>query len=319
MKPRALSVAQIICRYLPPILSQRIRPFIYTYKQACKDDYYFIHRAQTGSNFKSKTSDFHGYPFSVHGYYHWHNWAIALALCSSGDNIIEIGGNIGTETVGFSDIVGQSGNVFVFEPLPSNIDRLIDTMKINNFPNVILCPYAVSNENGKLNFAIPYSKNLSGIGHIVRSNNISSQVVEVYCVTLDFVEYLIEPAKVIFMDVEGEEINILKGAKNYLNKNRPYLVLEADPKHLARGGFKPADLFDTINELSYEPYLISGMGVKKVSPHDVVKGCDIFCIPINHNKSKILNKIHKSILLCGFLPCISGLNPMTKPFQWIGS
>jgi FkbM family methyltransferase len=312
MKPRSFSVAQKVCRYLPPILSQRIRSLIYPYEQACKDNYYFIYRAQTGSNFKSKTSDFHGYPFGVHGYYDWRNWAIALAICYPGDRIIEIGGNIGTETVGFSDIVGQSGKVFVFEPLPSNIDQLTDTMKINKFHNVIILPYAVSNENRKINFAIPSPEETSGEGHIIRSNDAPSRVIEVDCVTLDSLEYLVAPAKAIFMDVEGEEINIMKGAKKYLNKHKPHLVLEANPKYLARGDVNLIDLFDLINELSYEPYLISRMGLKKVGPSDIIKGCNLYCLPINHNNARILNKVHKSILLCGILPCISGLNPMTK-------
>lgn len=312
MKPRALSVAQKICRYLPPIISQRIRALIYPYKQACTDDYYFIYRAQTGSNFKSKTSDFHGYRFAVHGYFNWRNLAIALAICSPGDRIIEIGGNIGTETVGFSDIVGQNGKIFVFEPLPSNLDKLTDTMKINKFHNVIILPYAVSNENRKINFAIPYSENISGVGHIIRSNDAPANVIEVDCFTLDSLEYLIEPAKAIFMDAEGEEINILKGAEKYLNKNKPHLVLEVNPKLLARNGYKPLDLFEIINDLLYEPFLISRLGLRKIGTNDIIRGCDLYCSPINNNNARILKKVHKSILLCAILPCISGLNPMTK-------
>lgn len=140
MKPVRLAIAQRVCRNLPPLFAQRLRSVIYPFEQASRDDYEFIVRAQTGSIFKNTTSDYHAYPFSVHGYSDWRNWAIALALCSPGDTIVEVGANVGTETIGFADIVGSLGKVYAFEPLPSNLIALEDIMRLNQLQNVTILP-----------------------------------------------------------------------------------------------------------------------------------------------------------------------------------
>ena len=61
------------------------------------------------------------YPFAVHGYFYCTAWGITLAIFAPGDTIVEVGANVGTETIGFSDIVGRSGRVIAFEPVPANI------------------------------------------------------------------------------------------------------------------------------------------------------------------------------------------------------
>ena len=74
MKQTRLKLAQQISRILPPILSQRLCAFIYPRELARHDDYEFVVSAQTGSLFKCKTSELHGYRFSVNGYNDWRNW-----------------------------------------------------------------------------------------------------------------------------------------------------------------------------------------------------------------------------------------------------
>mgnify|MGYP001460480885 CR=1 FL=1 len=56
--------------------------------------------------------------------------AIALALVSKGESIIEVGANIGTETVYYSDIVGSHGNVYAFEPFPPNFKPTMDVVEV---------------------------------------------------------------------------------------------------------------------------------------------------------------------------------------------
>src|SRR5690606_10295851 len=133
MKPIRLSLAQTLCRYLPPILSQRVRSKIYPISVAYSDDYQFSVQSLTGSMFESRTSEYHGYKFAVHGYLYWRAWAIALAICEPGDTIIEIGANIGTETVGFADIVGGEGRVFAFEPFPDNVQSLKHLAELHQY------------------------------------------------------------------------------------------------------------------------------------------------------------------------------------------
>ena len=44
-------------------------------------------------------------------------------MTNNGDVILEVGANVGTETVSYADIVGPDGIVHAFEPVPSNVSR----------------------------------------------------------------------------------------------------------------------------------------------------------------------------------------------------
>lgn len=311
MKPIRLTLAQIFCRYLPPLASQRLRNQIYPERKAFADDYEFTVRAQTGSYLCHRTSDVHAYRFSVHGYFEWRNLAIALAVCVPGDTIIEIGGNIGTETIGFADIVGRNGKVFVFEPLPVNVAHLEKNLTLNNLTNVILLPYAVSDRNGKMIFVQPQDKSLSGCGHLLGAQEESSEhTIEVEAVKLDSCQETIGRAQVIFMDVEGAEYSVLQGAQGYLNTFQPYLVLEASPKLLRRMGHTLSDLYAAMENLGYSVYKIDRFGLTPPEITDKVSACNWLALPPGNEDSK--NRIGRFLRLCGLLPCLPGINPMTR-------
>ena len=54
------------------------------------------------------------------------------------------------------------------------------------------------------------------------------------------------------IDVEGGELNVLKGAARTLSKRRPMLYCEVYEKWTASFGYKPADLLTFMRSLGYE-------------------------------------------------------------------
>ena len=166
MKPSQLAIAQAVCRYLPPLISGRVGAFLYPQKLAYRDAYQYISHSQTGSLFASSTADLHGFRFAVYGFNFWRAWAVTLAVCSRGDTIIEIGANIGTETVGFVDIVGNAGKVYAFEPLPSNYQALKNLVDLNQYPNLEIFPFAVGDRDENLYFKKPRAAHSSGTGYL---------------------------------------------------------------------------------------------------------------------------------------------------------
>lgn len=314
MKPKRLAIAQLVCRYLPPVVSERIRRVIYPLELAIKDDYQFTVRSQTGSLFRMKTSDFFAHRFCVFGYFEWKNTAIALALASEGDTIVEIGANIGTETIGFSDIVGDTGAVYAFEPVPMNIKTLEDNLQLNGKQNVVVLPFAVSDREGKVQFVVPRGQSglESGLGHISYSRQEDgSEKNDVYSVTLDSLITRIGKSQVIFIDAEGEEPRILCGAEKYIRGFQPTIVLEANQVNLQRAGFAIRDIYSLIKKFNYEAYKITRVGLRKiedVASHPV--HANWVCIP--KGKDKVIRLIKRYFKMCGFFPCIPGLNPITK-------
>jgi FkbM family methyltransferase len=311
MKPARLAAAQTVCRILPPILSQRLRTLIYPMDRAESDDYEYVVRAQTGSLFKNTTGDFHGYPFSVHGYSEWRNWAIALALCSPGDTIIEIGANVGTETVGFADIIGNTGKVYAFEPLPSNVQALTQALEISRHQNVTVLTCALGEHCQRAHFAVPSEKRSSGIGHLLGlDEDNSSATIEVDCMTLDSLSDRVRPARVMFADTEGAEVSVLRGARDYIGRYQPFMVLEASAELLARAGSSIEELYLTVSDLGYQATRISRFGLARVERGGPMTACNWFCVP--STKLEAVRIVDRSLRVCGLLPCIPGLNPLRR-------
>lgn len=135
---------------------------------------------------------------------------------SSGDIILDIGGNIGLYAVKNSRRVGGRGKIWVFEPNPAVFGRLLKNLKENNATNVVAIQKAVSSENGKMDFAV--ASGITPEGKIQRHKECgrgSQEFIEIDCVTLDdFVsENHLDEINLAKIDVEGEEFEALKGAK----------------------------------------------------------------------------------------------------------
>jgi FkbM family methyltransferase len=310
-RPYRLVLAQRVCRPLPPLIAQRLRTWLYPYSRAQQDDYQFTVRAQTGSRFCHRTSDFHAYPFSIHGYYEWRNWAVALALCSVGDTIIEIGANIGTETVGFRDIVGESGRVVAFEPLPANCAALRRLVELNGWQNVRVSPLALGNKCDRLRFVTPADDRLSGVGHIAGSGEQGAEMaIEVACATLDSLESDLGGARLLVSDVEGAEAMVLEGAEAYLGRHRPAIVLEASPKLLARAGAGLGQLAQKLEENRYAAWRISRWGLRRVEDSGATHAANWLCL--HESEVHLASRCAKALRRCGLLPCVPGLNPLTR-------
>lgn len=307
-KPFRLTLAQRLCRPLPPLIAQRLRTVIYSQNRAFEDDFEFEVNAQTGSRFRHRTSDFHAYPFSVYGYYDWRNWAVALAICSPGDHIIEIGANIGTETIGFADIVGKTGRVSAFEPLPDNYG----TIRRNaiHLEQLTVYPLAVGAACETIEFALPPDKHASGVGYVIQGSDTNSvPKIEIQSVSLDSLQQELGPSRLLVMDVEGSEILVLRGAREYLNRFQPAMVLEAASRHLKRAGYDLPTLYNELTMLHYQTYRIDRFGISKVDLGDH-RHANWFCV--HENETDLADSVARMVRQCGFLPCFLGLNPMMQ-------
>ena len=304
-------IAQRLCRRLPPIISARVRSVIYPQRLAFRDDLPFTVKSLSGSHFSGRTSDFHGYPFSVHGYYEWRNWALASVVCEMGDTIIEIGANVGTETVGFRDIVGHSGKLFAFEPVPSNLEALRQLTVFNQWENVRILPYALGEEEAQLQFALPPNKHASGVGHLALGfRTKTDRTIEIECRRLDSFADEIGSARAVFCDAEGAETMILRGAENYLRHEKPILVLEASPKLLVRAGSSLQELHAILCSLNYVAFAVGRFGLTPVKQLNSSRASNWFCV--HDSMTGLAQKCSSTITRCGLMPCVRGLNPLCR-------
>lgn len=158
----------------------------------------------------------------------WDGWMRIdiKSLYKDGTDILDIGANIGYNTLMFSDY----GPVHTFEPVYYNIiDANIKSNKLNN--EVFLHPYALSNVNTESMIHVPQrgcqSKtkvNYGGTSLHDYSELYGSIPMNVKCVRLDDV-YKGKPS-VIKIDVEGHELQVLEGARETIQKHMPTILIE---------------------------------------------------------------------------------------------
>ncbi len=221
-EPTRLRMARLTCAFVQPFGAGKLGLLLYPYERGKRDGYKFTVRAKTGSMFTGSTADFHAHPFAVIGCSTWRNWAIALAVCRPGDVIVEIGANVGTETVGFSDIVGTSGRVLAFEPLPAHRETLPEALGGLRHPNVTVFPYALSESEGLATFATPSASMSQGIGHLLGPDEqgsgrisyndrpVDMGVTEVETRPLDQFAAELRGLRLVVADAEGSELPILR-------------------------------------------------------------------------------------------------------------
>src|SRR5680860_108702 len=113
---RRFGFAKIICKFLPPILAHQIQGFLINSEEGAKIALDFKKKSITGGFLRGNTRDMVAFKFSIHGYFDWRNIALTNKILQfNRGNVIEVGANIGTETISLARICKKK--VFAFEPL----------------------------------------------------------------------------------------------------------------------------------------------------------------------------------------------------------
>lgn len=162
---------------------------------------------------------------------------------SVGDVVFDVGANVGTSALYFSDIVGAEGQVYSFEPVHQ--EALLHTVTVNKKTNVEVLAYAISEQAGFATFALSdkgIDARISEFASGQKAVNIrqTAHEVTVPVITIDqFVEEReIDRIDLIKLDIEGTEEYALRGAVKTLERLRPNLSIASyhtdplgDPQH----------------------------------------------------------------------------------------
>jgi FkbM family methyltransferase len=146
-------------------------------------------------------------------------------LCAVGDVIIEVGANMGAHTVTLAKRVGPTGAVIAFEPQRIVFQNLCANIALNSLSNVECHCAAVAATRSSLLVPELDFRQRNNFGGISLVN--APQGRRVLTVPLD--EFVGLPRlKLIKIDVEGMEADVIKGAKQLIAKFKPLLYVEND-------------------------------------------------------------------------------------------
>ena len=188
-----------------------------------------------------------GRSISLYGEYSESEVELFRDVLKQSDVVLDVGANIGTHTLAFSEIVGPTGKVFAFEPERFNFNTLAGNLAINNILNVYPVQTAIADEPGAI--AVPELDHNStfNFGGIELKRDYSKNIY--YSVPkMKIDKVILERCNLIKIDIEGMECEALIGAEETIKKFKPMLYVENDrPDNTKK-------IIKTIRSHNYEIY-----------------------------------------------------------------
>ena len=184
-------------------------------------------------------------------------------LLRKGDIFVDIGANIGMISLHARYLVGATGSVICFEPNPECANVLDEHMAMNGILNVNVRRCALAETSGILTLSLTSehtgTATLAKVSGAVRSLSVP------VCVGDE--ELIGIVPRLIKIDVEGFELQVLKGLKKTLIQHKPFIITELVQDHLNRAGSSISEVSEFLIDIGYKPH---GIGTAR-SPvrHDV--------------------------------------------------
>ena len=183
-------------------------------------------------------------------------------LVRPGAVVYDIGSNVGFLAMIAARLVGPSGRVLAFEPLPENFERLKHNAGLNHFDNIQAFNLALADYDGAASFLTSRECTWGKLASVQGTVGAESGRREVNVACLDSIaerERLPAP-DLIKIDVEGAEVEVLEGAKMTIQKSRPILMIELHGTNLA--------IANKLKNMDYCPVVLGGSKLIEDSPWD---------------------------------------------------
>lgn len=164
---------------------------------------------------------------------------------NEGDIVLDIGAHLGAHTVYFAGKVGASGGVLAFEPQRILYQLLCGNVALNGFQNVYAYNMALGKEKDfikvpQLNYENETNFGLYSPKDYTHGDDVAQDTIDTWMV--------LPKCKLIKIDVEGMELDVLQGGAATIKSYQPYLYFE-------NNAHKPdTDLNKFVADMGYKLY-----------------------------------------------------------------
>jgi FkbM family methyltransferase len=147
------------------------------------------------------------------------------------DIVLDVGAHLGRYTIISSNRVGDEGKVVAIEASPLVFEKLNRNIKLNKLSNTTTMNYAVYSKKTEIKLYFPSEGFKNSVYNSVMSNrsqdigkfvNVDANTLDNIIRSIDIKE---EEVNWIKIDVEGAELEVLKGAHNILSKSKDIAIL----------------------------------------------------------------------------------------------
>jgi FkbM family methyltransferase len=196
----------------------------------------------------------------VRGSYECSEVQFVQRVLQPGDTAIDVGAHIGLFTMHMAARVGETGRIHAFEPFAANFALLARSITENSFGNRVQARHAaVGAASGSATLTFPRETLNSGGAYLVPDGGAplaGNLTARVPIVALDDLA-IDRPVRLIKMDVEGAEPQVIGGATRLLARDRPVILSELHPAQLARAsGATAASFLALMTSLGYRAHRI---------------------------------------------------------------
>ncbi|WP_339677386.1 FkbM family methyltransferase [Cyclobacterium marinum] len=204
-----------------------------------------------------------------------HDWAPVFTLekiLKGGQTFIDIGANQGEYTLWALKKVRTTGKVIAYEPADKLYNQLNENVNLNpQFKDAFFSrKIGLSDVPGRIKLYTKPGIN-EGVNSIYPSGDHDLYLGEIELSTLDIELNSLELKSVdcIKIDVEGAELNVLKGAKNTIITHRPTIITEINKDSCKAAGYEAIEILTFLKNLDYKLFEIGLRG--KLSPLQIEK------------------------------------------------
>jgi FkbM family methyltransferase len=234
--------------------------------------------------------DMMGYYFLLHCYlrksYEGGSWRFVRRYLKEGMTFLDVGANQGFYTILASKLVGASGKVIAFEPVPSVLEKLRKNVSFNRLQNVSIMPLGLSiiEESRNMNICINGMEVLSSLKPPAEDVGTGTVNLQVDVVSLDgFVSgRSLDRIDFVKIDVEGGELEVLEGGQETWIKLRPVIMCEVEDRRTAQWNYRARSIYDFMVHHGYAWFDTGREGsLRSAAPREEYEGgTNLIGIPV---------------------------------------
>lgn len=201
-----------------------------------------------------------------------------------GSIFMDIGANIGLMSTIASKIVGENGRVYAVEANPKTIEVLRHNCAINLCENIEILPIALASEKGSAILYENWNVNRGGASLISQGDE---HGITVSKERLDDLFSPDSPVHLVKIDVEGFELEVLKGGIAWFKTQQPVFIIEVSTQRTNQEGATPESIMSFVADLgNYSFYKQKGTKERRgklvsvTSAQDLPEHDNLIAIPL---------------------------------------